>query len=144
MIKDSTHEKFVVHEKPIQFVEFKTDLRVRDTDEFRSYILLKKDYESFSAVCIIYHDDEHKVDRELKLNYWIVVAQTREGEKKSFESALKQIKEQIHSKSDGLPKLFDNVGEKCYKGSISGSISGYNALFRSLVEAAAYRKGKPF
>ena len=116
MIKDSTNTDSL-HEKPkIQFVEFKTDLKVKETEEKRSYILLKKDYDEFSAVCIIYHDDEHKNDRELKLNYWIVLVRREKHSKKSFQSALKEIKDQIHSKQEGLPKLFDNVGEKCYKG----------------------------
>ena len=80
--------------------------------------MLRKVFDTFNAVCIIYHDDEHKVDRELKLNYWIVVTQTREANRSEFQAALKEIKRNIHSREDGLPKLFDNVGEKCYKGEI--------------------------
>ena len=111
-------------EKPIHFVEFRTDLPVRETDELRSYILVKDDYPTFSAACIIYHDDlENDGSKEgqnvLKLNYWIVVVKTgtqldETGTK--FQDALAKIKEKIECKENGLPKLFDNVSEKCYKG----------------------------
>ena len=100
----------------------KNFIRIRDADENRSYILLQREYDSgaFKTVAIIYHDDSAEPEKEeikqLKLAYWIICVQNPEKSSNlTFNDAIALIEKEVTSKDAGLPKLFDNVGEKCYK-----------------------------
>ncbi|CBY36503.1 unnamed protein product [Oikopleura dioica] len=121
LVKDSTLD----HDcdtKPIQFVELRSERKIMDAEENRSYILLQREYDAgaYKTVAIIYHDDscepEKEELKELKLAYWIVAVRNPEkSSKMTFADAIALVKKEVTSKDAGLPKLFDNVGEKCYK-----------------------------
>lgn len=121
LVKDSTHDQIDFDAKPIQFVELRTERRLKDSHENRSYILLQREYDggAYKAVGIIYHDDnESSIEevKQLKLAYWIVAVRNPEMDSDmTFADAIDMIKTEVISREAGLPKLFDNVGEKCYK-----------------------------
>jgi hypothetical protein len=96
--------------------------RIMDAEENRSHILLQREYDAgaYKTVAIIYHDDSCETEKEelkeLKLAYWIVAVRNPDKPSKmTFAEAIALVKKEVTSKDAGLPKLFDNVGEKCYK-----------------------------
>jgi len=93
-----------------------------DAEENRRHILLQREYDAgaYKTVAIIFHDDSCETEKEelkeLKLAYWIVAVRNPDKPSKmTFAEAIALVKKEVTSKDAGLPKLFDNVGEKCYK-----------------------------